>query len=186
MREYYKKIKAIEFGMLSPELVKKMASVKVVTPELYDKEGYPVDGGLMDIRLGVIDPGLRCKTCGGKLKECNGHFGYIELARPLLHIKYIDMVLAFLRATCRECGEILLDEKKIKKKENVITKSEMKKHIRSLITSARNVKKCPHCQAKQYSVKIEKPSTFLENDKKLSIIEIKCLFNWIGPFESKT
>ncbi|MBS3159848.1 DNA-directed RNA polymerase subunit A' [Candidatus Woesearchaeota archaeon] len=182
MREYYKKIKAIEFGMLSPELVKKMASVKVVTPELYDKEGYPVDGGLMDIRLGVIDPGLRCKTCGGKLKECNGHFGYIELARPLLHIKYIDMVLAFLRATCRECGEILLDEKKIKKKENVITKSEMKKHIRSLITSARNVKKCPHCQAKQYSVKIEKPSTFLENDKKLSIIEIKLRLEKISEF----
>ena len=73
----YKKIKAIEFGMLSPEIIKKMSCTKVVTPELYDKEGYPVDGGLMDIRLGVIDPGLRCKTCGGKLKECLGHFGHI-------------------------------------------------------------------------------------------------------------
>jgi DNA-directed RNA polymerase subunit A' len=63
-----------------------MSSAKIVTPELYDKEGYPVDGGLMDVRLGVIDPGLKCKTCGLKLKECPGHFGYIELARPVLHI----------------------------------------------------------------------------------------------------
>ena len=60
----YKQVKSITFSILSPQLVKDMASAKIVTPELYDKEGYPVDGGLMDIRLGVIDPGLRCKTCG--------------------------------------------------------------------------------------------------------------------------
>src|SRR3989338_7317014 len=57
-----KQVRSIVFSMLSPKMIKKMASAKVVTPELYDKEGYPVDGGLMDIRLGVIDPGLRCKT----------------------------------------------------------------------------------------------------------------------------
>src|SRR3989344_8384427 len=54
----FKKIKSITFGVLSPKMIKQMASAKIVTPELYDKEGYPVDGGLMDIRLGVIDPGL--------------------------------------------------------------------------------------------------------------------------------
>mgnify|MGYP001594856573 FL=1 len=73
----YKQVRSITFSVLSPKMIKKMASAKIVTPELYDKEGYPVDGGLMDIRLGVIDPGLRCKTCGSKLKECIGHFGYI-------------------------------------------------------------------------------------------------------------
>src|SRR3989344_6758130 len=89
-QEYiYKRIDHIVFGVLSPKMIKKMASGKVVTAELYDKEGYPVDGGLMDIRLGVIDPGLRCKTCGGKLKECIGHFGHIELARPIIHIKFM-------------------------------------------------------------------------------------------------
>ena len=40
----YKKIGSIRFKVLSPKLIKKMASAKVVTPELYDKEGYPVDG----------------------------------------------------------------------------------------------------------------------------------------------
>ena len=57
----FKKVNAIKFGLLSAKMIKKMASAKVVTPELYDKEGYPVDGGLMDTRLGVIDPGLKCK-----------------------------------------------------------------------------------------------------------------------------
>ena len=58
----HKSVNSILFGILSPKMIKKMASTKIVTPELYDKEGYPVDGGLMDIRLGVIDPGLKCKT----------------------------------------------------------------------------------------------------------------------------
>src|SRR3990167_4041756 len=129
----YKQVESISFGLLSPMEVEKMSCTKVVTPELYDKEGYPVDGGLMDIRLGVIDPGLRCKTCGGKLKECLGHFGHIELARPVVHIKYLDMILAFLRSTCRECGKILLDEKKVKKAEGILSKEAIKKHIKGLI-----------------------------------------------------
>src|SRR3989344_1920289 len=48
----YKHVSSIVFGVLSPKMIKKMASAKIVTPELYDKEGYPVDGGLMDVRLG--------------------------------------------------------------------------------------------------------------------------------------
>ena len=96
MKQYsFKKVDSIVFGVLSPKFIKKMASVKVVTPELYDKEGYPVDGGLMDVRLGVIDPGLRCKTCGSKLKECIGHFGYIELARPTIHYKFVNRYSGF-------------------------------------------------------------------------------------------
>ena len=87
-----KQVKAIYFTLVSPEEVKKLSRAKIVTPELYDMDGYPVDGGLMDLRLGAIDPGVRCRTCAGKLKECLGHFGYIETARPVVHINYISMI----------------------------------------------------------------------------------------------
>ena len=110
----YKKIKAITFGMMSPKIIKKMASAKIVTPELYDKEGYPVDGGLMDIRLGVIDPGLVCKTDGLKLKESLGHFGYIELARPVIHINFVRQILDLLRCTDPHTGELLIPPALIK------------------------------------------------------------------------
>ena len=114
MVEYvYKSVGSITFALFSPEQIKKMSATKIVTPELYDKEGYPVDGGLMDIHLGIIDPGLRCKTCGGKLKQCTGHFGHIELARPIVHIKYIKPMLDCLRATCRDCGKALLSEEEV-------------------------------------------------------------------------
>ncbi|MBI2110735.1 DNA-directed RNA polymerase subunit A', partial [Candidatus Woesearchaeota archaeon] len=183
MEYVYKKIGAIVFGIFSPKNIKKMAAVKIVTPELYDKEGYPVDGGLMDIRLGVIDPGLRCKTCGGKLKECIGHFGYIELARPVIHIKYVSLILTFLRSICRECGRVLCDDAKIQEYLqglDVIEKekgSEAKrKKIKEFVSGLKGVNKCPHCKAKQGNIKLEKPCTFLENDKRLSPIEIRSRF----------
>ena len=134
----------------------------------------------MDVRLGVIDPGLRCKTCGGKLKEGVGHFGYVELARPVIHIKFREIILRFLRCTCNDCGIILADDAKVQNQmENLdqITKERgsgaRRKKLNTFITSLKAIKTCPHCSKKQYDVKLEKPTAFLENDKRLSPIEIR-------------
>jgi len=175
-----KKIDKIEFGLMSPKFIKEMASAKIVTPELYDKEGYPVDGGLMDIRLGVIDPGLKCKTCGCKLKECPGHFGYIELARPVIHIKFVNIILDLLRCTCRACGSVLIPNDKINKAREELEKvgaefgiDEQRGKVQEIIASLKTITKCPHCKEKQFKIKIEKPTTFLEEDKRLSPIEVR-------------
>jgi DNA-directed RNA polymerase subunit A' len=176
----FKKVDKIEFNMLSPAMIKKMSSAKIVTPELYDKEGYPVDGGLMDARLGVIDPGLRCKTCGAKLKECPGHFGYISLARPVMHIKLINEVYDLLRSTCRDCGRILIPKVKIEKCMDELKNAEMeggleerRRKIKEIISKLKTVNKCPYCKARQQKITIEKPTTFLENEKRISPIEVR-------------
>lgn len=181
MEEYvYKKVDRIEFGFMSPKAIKDMASAKIVTPELYDKEGYPVDGGLMDIRLGVIDPGLKCKTCGGKLKECPGHFGYIELARPVIHIKFISLIYDLLRCTCRDCGRILIPKQKIDRALYDLNNAELeggltarRDKIKEMIVEMKTINQCPYCKAKQFKISLEKPSTFLEDEKKISPIEIR-------------
>src|SRR3989344_2883505 len=174
MQEYiYKKVNSIKFSFFSPDHIRKMAVAKIVTPELYDKEGYPVDGGLMDIRLGVIDPGLRCKTCGSKLKECMGHFGYVELARPVIYLKGAGVINDFLRCCCRECGKLLIDEKT---KERFIEKRSdgNTKAIATMVKEkCKNVKKCPHCDAKNYPIRIEKPTLFFESDRRIFPIEIR-------------
>ena len=175
-----KKVDKLEFGLMSPKFIKEMASAKIVTPELYDKEGYPVDGGLMDIRLGVIDPGLKCKTCGCKLKECPGHFGFIELARPVIHIKFVNVILDLLRSTCRSCGNILIPNDKINSFRGELEKTgkefgvdEQRKKIKEIIANLKTITKCPHCKEKQMKIKIEKPTTFLEDEKRLSPIEVR-------------
>ena len=173
-------VDSIQFGFLSPKMIKKMSVVKVVTPELYDKEGYPVDGGLMDLRMGVIDPGLRCKTDGSKVKESLGYFGYIELARPVVHINFITLVLNALKCTCRECGRILLPQDKVNKALKEINAAEKDNQIdvrklisKEIVASIRNVSKCPHCKAKQMKLSVDKPSTYLENDKRIFPIEVR-------------
>ena len=193
MQEYIsKKVAAIEFGLFSPKIITKMATVKIVTPELYDKEGYPVDGGLMDVHLGVIDPGLRCKTCGGKLKECIGHFGYLELARPVIHIKFVTYISKILKSTCRNCCRLLLEDSKIQafleelKDPELDKNPELKKlKLKEMLATVKASKKCPHCQEKQLDIKFEKPSNFLEDDKKLTPIEIRSRFEKIPDNDIK-
>ena len=129
-----KQINTMSFRLLSPEEVKKLSVAKIVTPELYDVDGYPVDGGLMDLRLGAIDPGVRCRTCGGRLKECLGHPGMIELARPIIHIKYIPIIDVVLRSTCEACGKVLIKDE-----------NDLRKPLKDRIKKAKDCKKCPFC-----------------------------------------
>jgi DNA-directed RNA polymerase subunit A' len=157
-----KQVRSIVFTMISPEQIKKIGVAKIVTPELYDMDGYPVDGGLMDLRLGAIDPGVRCRTCGGKLKECLGHFGFIELARPVIHIKYLSLIEMMLRSTCQECGKILIDNEDMK----LLSMSQ-------ILKKAKDVKRCPHCKAEHDKIKLEKPSSFFSGKKRIFPNEIR-------------
>ncbi|MAH47815.1 hypothetical protein CMI37_18480 [Candidatus Pacearchaeota archaeon] len=160
-RPIKKQLKALKFNLFSPEEIKKLAVAKIVTPELYDVDGYPVDGGLMDLRLGAIDPGVRCRTCGGRLKECLGHPGVIEMARPVLHIKYLQIIDIVLRSTCEACGKVLLEEK------------DMGKDLKARLKKAKDGKKCPACAIVQEKVKLEKPSTFRVGRRRLFPSEIR-------------
>jgi len=157
-----KQISGLRFHLLSPEQIKKLAVAKIVTPELYDIDGYPVDGGLMDLRLGAIDPGVRCRTCGGRLKECLGHPGMIELARPTIHIKYLPIIDLVLRSTCEACGKVLIKEDK-----------DLEKPLIDRIKKAKDGKKCPHCSIVQEKVKLEKPTTFRSGRRRLFPSEIR-------------
>lgn len=182
MQEVHKKIKSIGFGLFSPKQISEASAAKIVTPELYDREGYPVDGGLMDLRLGVIDPGLRCKTCSQKLKECPGHFGYIELARPVIHISFARQILELLRSSCKSCGRVLIPEEKIKHYQSMLSKSGTddeedfevrRRKIKEIVLKYKAKEKCPHCGTKQEKIKIEKPYNFYEEDIRLSPIEVR-------------
>ena len=107
MMEIQKVLDKIKFSLFSPEMVRKMTAAKIVVPDTYDDDGYPIDGGLVDTRLGIVDPGLRCKTCGGRVKECPGHFGHIELIRPVIHVEFAKHILYALKLTCSSCHKLI-------------------------------------------------------------------------------
>ena len=154
-----KRIGKIEFGLLSPKEIREMSVRKIIWADTYDDDGFPYPQGLMDLNLGVIDPGLRCKTCDQKAADCPGHFGHIELAKPVIHVGYTRMIRKLLRVTCRNCGRVLLSPDEVEKvvgTEDDSTGDQI---------SEKDVKKeriCPHCGDQQLKINFEKPTTFSE------------------------
>lgn len=173
-----KLIDSIEFGLLSPDEIRKMSVTRIVTADTYDEDGYPIERGLMDPRLGVVDPGLRCRTCGARAGQCPGHFGHVELARPVIHVGYVETIYDCLRATCRACGRILLEEGKLEEYRKLI--EEAKKNDRrwweisnEIVRLASAANKCPHCGEEQQQLKFEKPTTFIEGKNRLTPIDVR-------------
>ncbi|MXR42468.1 DNA-directed RNA polymerase subunit A' [Halobaculum sp. WSA2] len=168
-----KEIGGINFGLMDPETYRDMSATKVITADTYDDDGYPIDMGLMDPRLGVIDPGLECRTCGKHSGSCNGHFGHIELAAPVIHVGFTKLIRRLLRATCRNCGRLALTEEE---KEEYKEKLQRTKDLggdptdvlKSAVRQARKANNCPHCGEPQADIKHEKPTTYYEVQDVLS------------------
>lgn len=76
---------------------RQMSVCKIESRETYDR-GKPKMGGLRDPRLGTIDRHTKCETCVGSMAECPGHFGHLELAKPMFHIGFLKT--AFHPAVC--------------------------------------------------------------------------------------
>ncbi len=179
-----KQIGKIQFGLLSPETIREMSVAKIMTADTYDDEGYPIERGLMDPRLGVIDPGLKCRSCGQKFGNCTGHFGHIELARPVVHIGYVKDIYKFLKATCRNCGRIILEEDELERyrerKERIEElRGDIGTILKKIVREANKKKKsksnneCSHCGTPQEKIKLERPTTLLEGKDKLTPSDIR-------------
>ena len=170
MKGIIKKIDQINFGLMSPDQIREMSVVNITRPDTYDEDGYPIENGLMDSRLGVIDPSLKCRTCGEKGGECQGHFGMIELARPVIHVGFGDDIHKILRSTCNECGRVLLDDDEIEEITEELkalqkageSPEDLIKEVYKKCKTRKDKEECPHCGAEQEDIKIVKPIGILE------------------------
>src|SRR3989337_3213255 len=115
MDTIHKIVDQIYFGVVSPQEIRRLSVAEIQTADTYDEDGAPITSGLMDGRLGTLEPRQRCKTCGNTAIRCPGHFGHIELAVPIVHIEFTKIIFDLLRATCRTCGRILLSDDAAKK-----------------------------------------------------------------------
>ncbi len=181
----------IRFTTLSPQTIKKMSVARLIVPDTYNDEGYPIDGGLVDQRLGVIDPGLRCKTCGGRVKTCPGHFGHIELVRPVVHPEFAKTIYSLLQSTCYSCHRVLLTGEQTEEIKNsiksivvdeesgatVLTNVEEGDNRAQLLKKLKSVKKCPFCGTVQRKLKLERPTFFYLDNNKLKPDEMR---DWLS------
>ena len=84
IRMEYCEIKEIVFGVFSSEFIKRNGVCEVKNSNLSGPES------VYDERMGVIENGKTCSSCGNINKNCPGHFGYIKMPVPLYHPMYFQ------------------------------------------------------------------------------------------------
>ena len=113
------RVKRVQFSLLSPEAIKGQATCKIVDHTLYitsqDGVSTPSPGGLYDAKMGVIDSNVICATCEQKSTLCPGHFGFIDLARPVFHMHFMSRILKVMKCICFRCSKLLLTDEELKK-----------------------------------------------------------------------
>jgi len=168
MEESAKILGGIKFSVWSPTEVRKFSVAEITAPETYDEDGMPVQGGLMDNRLGTLEPGQKCATCGNTSAKCPGHFGHIELAEPVLHIAFVDDIHKLLLISCRSCNRIKLEAEELTKYKQIRDAKAAYAVLRlenikdEIIERSKKVKVCPHCGKEQYDLIFTKPTIFVE------------------------
>ena len=126
----------VQFGIMGPEEIRKRSVVEITKHDTYDKD-TPVIKGLFDIRMGTTDMNRVCGTCNQDNINCTGHFGHIELSRPVYHYQYISTIQKLLKCTCVECSRLLINKnspevKSLLKKSNKFRWTELYKMSQKL------------------------------------------------------
>ena len=107
--EKVRDVAGVQFSVISPDEIRKRSVVSVTQTILYDSSGEPVIGGLFDPRMGVLDHGKICPTDGLDNRFCPGYFCHIELARPVFHIQFLQIVMKIIKGICIRCSKLLID-----------------------------------------------------------------------------
>ncbi|MFN3909935.1 MAG: DNA-directed RNA polymerase subunit A' [Candidatus Anstonellaceae archaeon] len=161
-----KEIDKIKFSLFSPEMIRKMSVVKITVPDTYNDDSYPIEGGLVDQRMGVIDPGLTDKTSGGKAGTSPGHFGHIELVRPVIHPEFAKIILYVLQNTSPYTKRILWSAEQLDKIKKQLAEEELKIKIKRPSV-------CPYTGQKLPEIKLLKPTTFYKDKEIMLPTEIR-------------
>ena len=154
-----KKISHIDFGIMSPSDIQRVAEFQVVNPSLFTMPSRsPATGGPLDPRLGISDKHSVCATCKKQLVDCAGHYGYIQLALPVFHIGFFKHTLNILQCICKNCSRVLLPENErqmfLKKMRNPRFDALQKATIfKKVLERCKKSKNCPYCNASNGTVK---------------------------------
>jgi DNA-directed RNA polymerase II subunit RPB1 len=139
-----KRIVGVQFSVLSPEEIIKRSVVKITEPLAYDgSTGHPVLQGLFDPRMGVIEVNKLCVTCEQTYMFCPGHFGHLELARPVYFTHFMTTILKTLKCICFACGRLIIhkDDPQLR---TIIKKTagDNKKRFEEIVSLASKYKVC--------------------------------------------
>lgn len=127
----------IQFGIFGPDEIEKRSVVEITNTGTYDGS-EPRIGGLFDPRMGVLDNGKTCRSCGQTNHNCPGHFGHFRLARPVYFIQFFPYILNVLNCVCVRCSKLLID----KELHKGITKRRGEARWRAVLSKCSGISRC--------------------------------------------
>ena len=130
-------IVGIQICVFSPEEIERRSVVEITNAGTYEGN-EPKIGGLFDPRMGVLDNGKECRSCGQTNHKCPGHFGHFRLARPVYYIQFFPFILNVLSCVCIRCSKLLID--KNFRKHFLKRKGEAR--WREVLTTSKEIKRC--------------------------------------------
>lgn len=147
------KIKGIRFCVLSPDEIRRISVAEIYKTDTYVST-EPVVNGLFDPRMGVLEHNKVCQTCEEKNTFCAGHFGHINLAKPVFYIQFFDIVKKLLKCVCFRCSKLLINPDSDQVKAILNRKYSRQKRWELLYKLCSKVKRCGQdtldgCGAKQ-------------------------------------
>jgi len=142
-------IVGIQFGIFSPEEIERRSVVEITNAGTFDGS-EPRIGGLFDPRMGVLDNGKTCRSCGQTNHNCPGHFGHYKLARPVYYIQFFEKILNVLNCVCIRCSKLLIDKNSNKH----LLKKRGEARWKAVLNLCKNITRCGQdiedgCGAKQ-------------------------------------
>lgn len=127
----------IQLCVFSPDEIEKRSVVEITNAGTYEGN-EPKIGGLFDPRMGVIDNGKECRSCGQTNHKCPGHFGHFRLARPVYYIQFLPFILNILSCICIRCSKLRID----KKFRSHFLKRKGEVRWREVLTASKEIHRC--------------------------------------------
>lgn len=146
-----RRIQQIRFGLQTPQEIVKCGVIPVYERALYKMpERTPHPNGVLDRRLGISSKTGVCETCGQKLADCAGHFGYLRLELPVFHIGYFKNIVQILQCICKTCSRVLLspEEGKVwlrRFRSPRVERVQRTGMFKRVLDRCKKQRVCPHC-----------------------------------------
>ena len=139
-----RRVRAVEFGMLSAGEIRASSVVSVHRPETWSGN-EPVPHGLMDPRMGCLDTSRECPTDKLTPKFSPGYFGTIDLARPVFYTQHMSTIVKILKSVCFRCSALLCSEDVVRKSRQM----HRKLRFTEMTRNGCKLTKCPQCSLEQ-------------------------------------
>ena len=143
-------IQRVKFKPLTDDELRKYAVWEIRSKDLYRKTDLePELDGPLSKKLGLSSNKGVCKTCFNEVRECPGHFGYIDLPCPVFQIGTFRVLLKILTFVCKHCARTLLTDEELifyKQQLALADETDSKQELyKKVLSKCRSRQKCNRC-----------------------------------------